>query len=384
MSEYKLSMKHACMFLIALASIPCLTKAGEMPKTSVVSVGLQKYVRSARGVQFSEDGRSVCAWWWPSPMGDVRKLRVEFVIFDMKGELISYSQATTNRLEALQKFPELKCADITQDVIADAAEWIVARDFSQAIRLVKTGNSDYVAEMWTLPIQKAPVWKQSLSECYGPKFIKPLLEPQDSMVVIATSGHNATILDRKTGEVKDSFAFGHIETDEEAVIRRKKFKIRIDDDDPSLRFSAMTYSQGLNNDEEYIALGAFFDKRVRILRLISPYSTVFEANTDVNPWKPFGGVWRVSRVAFMSDGKYLLADYEFGGSGTSKVFDPTEIFDTTTWKVVWRNDDTNISSITLSPDGRTMAFLRNNIIELQSFDPKMNQQGDTDSAKGRK
>ena len=95
---------------------------------------------------------------------------------------------------------------------------------------------------------------------------------------------------------------------------------------------------------------------------------VFEANAEMNPVRPWGGDWRVRRVQFLADGKYVLAEYKFRGRGTSTVLEPTEIFETRTWKVVWKENDLEIKSVTLSPDGKKIAFLRANTLEVRPFE----------------
>ena len=162
------------------------------------------------------------------------------------------------------------------------------------------------------------------------------------------------------------FPLGPIESDSEAVQRKKKFGLHVDDSDPALRFSAYCLSQ--DTAKGWLACGAFDDKRVRVVQMASNGPMVFEANTEVNPSQPWGGNWMVHRVEFLADAKYLLAEYDFGGRGTSTVLRPTEIFETATWKIVWKNSDPETGGITLSPDGKRMAFLRGDVLEVHAFD----------------
>ena len=76
------------------------------------------------------------------------------------------------------------------------------------------------------------------------------------------------------------------------------------------------------------------------------------------------------RVQFLADGKYLLAEYFFGGRGTSTTLLPTEIFETRTWKVVWKKNDLEIKSVTMSPDGTKIALLRGNTLEVLPFEKR--------------
>jgi hypothetical protein len=55
----------------------------------------------------------------------------------------------------------------------------------------------------------------------------------------------------------------------------------------------------------------------------------------------------------------------FGSTGLQLY--PTDIFDIRTRKLVWRENCYEIEGVTLSPDGKKMAFIRNNIIEIGDF-----------------
>jgi hypothetical protein len=118
-----------------------------------------------------------------------------------------------------------------------------------------------------------------------------------------------------------------------------------------------------------LACGAFYDKRVRILDIAQPVKVVFEANTDVNPAQPPGGTWEVRRVEFAGDGRYLIVRYDFGGRLTKVSIDCTEVFEVRSWRSVWKEEDSSIGSVTLSPDCRLLAFVRNNAIDIIPFQP---------------
>ena len=69
-------------------------------------------------------------------------------------------------------------------------------------------------------------------------------------------------------------------------------------------------------------------------------------------------------------GRYLIAELHFGGRGCLSPRNVTEIYDADTWKVVWRSTSSEITNITISPDGRTMAYARTDgHLELVPFAP---------------
>jgi hypothetical protein len=74
-------------------------------------------------------------------------------------------------------------------------------------------------------------------------------------------------------------------------------------------------------------------------------------------------------IGFFAGGRLLAAEYEY-----ERRFGPykheTEVYDTSSWKTVWKSDDSKIQSFTLSPDGRTMAYVRGTVLIIAPFQPK--------------
>jgi len=340
--------------------------AGAVPDRTILKIDLQNYTRSGVGVEFATDARSVCVWWWPDPpIGDFRKLPVEFVVFDLHGGVLNVSSNTLSRAEALRAFPSLVWRETQQEFVKSAVGWAFAHDFSQGLRIRRTRDSEHTAEMWALPARGEPIWSVHLPRCTQPEPVKILLAPTDKTILINLTGSQGIVLDRDTGKTQYTFPFGPIESDAEALQRKKKFGFRSADDGHSLQFIAYALSQDTSNGR--LACGAFFDKRIRVVEVAPSGNLVFEANTDVNPSRPIGGNWKVQRVQFLADGNYLLAQYEFGGRGTTTVLNPVEILETRTWKRVWKESDLGIRGVTLSPDGTTLAFLRDDGLEIHPF-----------------
>jgi len=42
----------------------------------------------------------------------------------------------------------------------------------------------------------------------------------------------------------------------------------------------------------------------------------------------------------------------------------TEIYDTATWKLVWQKNTEHIRDISISPDGKKVALMRDNVFEI--------------------
>jgi len=226
--------------------------------------------------------------------------------------------------------------------------------------------------MWGLSDPQKLLWRTDMPPlAVKPRVVGLLNREEDGPVLIAVTGQQIVEVDNRTGQIRRSFTPGPIESDQEAAKRKKRFRLSVADTDPSLKFSS--FALGHDTANGLLACGAFFDKRVRVVRVSSPDRVLFEANTDVHPALPKGGQWGVRRVEFFAGGKYLLAEYHFGGRGTSVVSEPTEIFEIATWKVVWREDDVTTRAVTLSPDGKLLALLRSNTLEVRRFEPNVKE-----------
>ncbi|MEI6077253.1 MAG: hypothetical protein WCS94_16860 [Verrucomicrobiota bacterium] len=326
-------------------------------------------------LSFSTDGRSVCAWWWPhQKSGDYEKNPVDFLVVDTSGRLLGNSH-TTNRNELLRENPSIAWREMRQDFVTNSVGWgFYGAPPSKGLRIQSTGDvwGPYVAEMWALSDPQKLLWKTDMPPlAVKPRVISLLNREEGGPVLIAITGQQIIEVDNRTGQIRRGFTPGPIESDQEAVKRKKRFRLSVADTDPSLKFGSFALSH--DTAHGLLACGAFFDKRVRVIRVSSPDRIHFEANTDVHPALPKGGQWGVRRVEFLAGGKYLLAEYHFGGRGTSVVSEPTEIFETATWRVVWREDDLDTRAVTLSSDGMLLALLRTNTLEVRRFEPNVKE-----------
>ena len=181
------------------------------------------------------------------------------------------------------------------------------------------------------------------------------------------------MLDRATGTTITNFSLGPIETLAEARKLKRKWGLRYDAED--LRFCAWTFSQDIKKG--WLACGAFSDKRVRVVSTKNAGKVVFEANTDINPRAPWGGAWRVLRVDFLAGAGYLLVEYDVSRLDDSPRFAHTEIYETSTWSLVWQESNPEVWAVTLSPDANWLACLKGierGSLELHPFVPKTQAQ----------
>ncbi len=322
-------------------------------------------------LNFAGDGRSICAWWKPYRRpGNPEKAVVEFVIVDLQTDRLRTSRET-NHSEVFHDFPMVAWREMWKDFVKDAIGWAFTQDFFKGLRILpSTGYGQFVAEMWDLPQKKKPLWRTELpSPAYRPHPIELFQEFSSEAIPIATTPVGGVFLSGTTGAIKGSFTFGPIESDEEASMRKKRFHLKYSDGDPALTFSTFTFSY--DPKRNLLACGTFDDRRVRTILVTEPDRIVFEAHSNENPARPRGGKWSVQRVEFLSNGKYLLASASFGGRLTIISLEPTEIFETSTWKLVWQENDTKVRAVTLSPDGTKIAYLRENTLEVSPFKPNL-------------
>ncbi len=191
-------------WVLASFAFCCFVAGAEPQRTNNVSVNLQKYVRFGAEVSlsFSDDGRSVCASWPPSPVGDVRKKPVDFVVFDLEGNILADSKGITNRMGALRGFPQLQCIERCQNLLTNADDWSVASDLSQIVRLMKVDRDQVVAEMWDLIATPKVLWERKLPKAFGVELATPIFNAKWDTILVALSGTDAIVLNRETGATR--------------------------------------------------------------------------------------------------------------------------------------------------------------------------------------
>jgi WD40 repeat protein len=318
---------------------------------------------------FDSSGQTICAWWWGyRERALYDRDPVDFRIFHLDGKQLCSSKDADHTI-MLTNFPSIAWREAQRAFVTNAESWLFAADYSWGIRVFRLSSLwDARIDCWALPQapSAAPLWSRRMEQAIGCKPVA-LADATGEELLFAVGGQEAVILSRRTGETIRRFSLGHIETEKEAARRNRKFGMGFDSDDVALYFSSYRFSY--DSKSRLLACGAAHDKRVRVISILPPEKVVFEANTDVNPARPRGGFWKVDRVEFAGSGRYLIASYHFGGRGTSLTINSTDVFDTSTWTCVWSEEDSKIGSVTLSPDGRLLAYVRDNGIEIMPFKP---------------
>jgi hypothetical protein len=323
-------------------------------------------------VQFSTNGSSLCVWWQLGADLDPPR----FLIFDLAGKWVA-GNGTTNYDEALNQFPELvwrwKVGDFAtiherpeRGVIGVAFN----RDLTRGARttVLAGGGLDYQLEAWRLSEPRERLWKRGFDtegEMYAnrPRPLSVLGDWITEPLLIKLNTERCLELDPRTGGIRRTFTFGPIESEKEAELRLKKFGGR-EDDFSSFSAGSIEYEP----KRGWLACGCSHDQRARVISLSATEKIIFEVNAEKNPFRPWGGSWSTT-VSFLAGGDYLLVECEY-----SRRFGPfkleREIYETASWRLVWKGDDYRMTSLTLSPDGKTMAYTRKATMVICPFLPK--------------
>lgn len=376
-----LYIRIVILLLVVLGGTPVTGFGAEMignPNQSngpIARIPLHAYGDFSRSqeevhIQFSPTGERLCLWW-PKDSQDAR-FPSRWLVLGTNGVLIS---SWTNRVvdDLNLGFPTLFTARKWRDCFTNTTAHAMDKDGASCVRAFPA--TDYNPphrptcgiEMIRLGADSHSVWRKELKNFHNIAFLAFLPHVDGTNLIVGFKGSHGFFLDAVTGSTISDFTYGSIESDEAAVQRKKKFRLKYSDDDPALRFSAGVFA--FDSGKRLLAVGGFHDCRVRVLSLVAPVPVLFEANTDKNPQIPRGGSWQVHWLDFVASGKYLVVEYFFAGRGTDVVLRPTEIFETEHWQKVWQVDDRNIHSITVSPDGTMIALIRKNVLEIRPFCP---------------
>ena len=340
---------------------------------SPLRIDLDRYLVSRNSsvhLAFSEDDTMICVWWWAhSRPGDYLKDPVDYVIFTLKGELVSSSQGKPDlQNELVKKFPTISWRFHHRDFVQDATAWTFTESHSRAFRILPTSSDPLqctvLAELWSFSPKPELSWQRQLTRVLpGYRFAAFIHGTGHTNIFLDVSGEEGMILDGTTGNEVARFSYGKREGRWRRLWRKLRFGLPGSLDDPSLRFCARTFA--VDDINGYLACGAFYDRRVRVLD--QSYAVVFEANAEDNPAYPGGGVWRVTRTEFAGHGKYLIVEYQFDGRMTGQLLRPTDIFETATWKRVWQENSLEVDGVTLNHAGDKIAYLLSGALQIDTF-----------------
>lgn len=321
--------------------------------------------------EFSKTGEHICLWLGLS-LGPVA-----FQVFDISGRKLGGSESP-DYSGLLGEFPAIAWRWNRTEFVKGAnfggtEAFGFNADLSRGIRVVvpTNGVGPVVAEMWDLLEPPHRLWTQTLGQLQqvsSLRYAKPIgrfCEWRSGSAFIQLSGRSCAELDARTGEVRRRFTFGPIESFADARAQAKKLGW------PEGDAGHLIFGAGCSDYDEkrtWIACGSWYDRRVRVFDVGRPEKLLFETYANAQPVRPGVGEWRVEEVKFLAGGSYLKAEYGFSAR-RGKAKRVLEIYETGSWRTVWQSGDAKLHGVTLAPDGRTMAYVRDAKLIVCAFKP---------------
>lgn len=343
----------------------------------------QKYSNEPPQLEFSSTGCSnyLLAWWYPKHRRglsedqlkheDDQKRLMDTAIISLEEERVVDTSFDgikhfDDRIEKC--FPDSLWRQRYLDFVKKANVWKISNDFNRMI--VFTKKESFVAELWDFRSRPKCLWSKELKPpCHHNLIDVFFIEREKYSAVLLCFWDGAAIISQEKGELLDFFSYGIPNSDATRKAYREKFNLwSVREKDNSLDFDV--FQADYCPEKRWIACGTIDRREIRIVSVDSKHDIINILNADAPPDRPTGGSWKVRRLSFAGQGKYLLVEYDFSGRLAAKTIESTEIYDTETWKLVWYENKRNITSVIISPDGKKIAFMRDQILEIGDFIPQ--------------
>ena len=367
---------------------PAISKENQPQPDQVVRVPL-----AAHGVKladygvnlltFSRDSRYVCAWRG----NQYRKEPGEAAVFDLAGRAVPDAVDAQKRLQGpfVDLFPAVSFREQCAEFIKDAQGWGFTDGFTMGLRLVdptppirpghpdEIGNRRWHAELWRLKPQEERLWRMELPPSFFSLRETGFFEADGKgLVFLAFTGEKGYLLSAADGALVAALYYdGHTKADLGAPAPSQgPHGQDVAPDGVAglpLRYAASAF---LIDPARRLVAQAWSDSRVHVISLDPPYDMVFAAPAGENPYKdlpyPWHAEWFPWKVQFAGE-KYLIAEWYLGGRGCMVQELWTRIYDVDTWKVVWLCKTPTVQSLTMSPDGKKLAYLFHDNLEIVPF-----------------
>lgn len=282
-----------------------------------------------------------------------------------------------------ERLEELLLKDLpAPDLLRRAYSWRLSEDAREALLLTgRQRPEDWMEEqsrtieLWRLKPERKKLWSTELPQGMGQWLAAEFIERDGVGLALVVDRSAFYLLDRASGAIVSEHEYME-NLSGEALEKRVALLA------PGLRpeelgFQAV-FRGGLadvNPRRRLLAVGVGFGRRVKVISLDAPFKTLYDLNALDDP-----RLWNQERIQF-TGGHYLVVDYDYsraGGRNFADAFDKTlffrstDIYDMRTGARVWRENrkSGDCGNLTLSPDGKRMAILRNGVIEIGEFAPQ--------------
>ena len=204
-------------------------------------------------------------------------------------------------------------------------------------------------ELWQLKPEKKLQWQREFIPDTSIDMRVNFFDKEDGeYILISVHGENAYVFSKNNGKLVETLELGAL-----LPLQPGRSFSWVDERifDPARRLIAYTSSAN-----DYIC----------VVSLDNPRQTVWKDNLN-KFCTPFGA-WFAQRLEF-AGGKYLIVEYVYESNLPWLIRLPTRIYNVDTWKEVWSENSIDIRNVCLSPDGKTMAFLRDRkYLEIRAFE----------------
>jgi len=329
-------------------------------KAPYVRIPTDSYSPRCGPLEFSPDGKRVCAGWFPDPpLGDLNKMPWKTAVFDAAGPRIPSATNAGGYLGDgyLADFPGFALRQRFPGFNKDTADsrcpvWGFSGDHAIGLRILASRRNTLApgtAELWRMDGSTSPVWKVRLP---GLAPIRGLVRFYESggknLILVACGPQEAFVLSQDDGSLVDRIVY-----------------------DPSASGDFAPFEFAFDPGRKLLAFGDSSSRRVRVVSMLQPHAAALDLHRRELSHVPIvGGGWATTGVSFQAGSRYLVVGYSFSGRMTTDGPEPTEFIDTRTWKVVLTLSDPESSSAVqpqLSPDGRLLAVSRDGSIEIGAF-----------------
>jgi hypothetical protein len=275
------------------------------------------------------------------------------LVLNFRGEHITEATDEDGQLRSpyIDLFPQTSYRSVHAEFIKNAENWGLSPDGQYGVKTIKRlSNEGYLApphsiQLWNLG-QATMHWELDVAEMYELPFVIEFVVWEQQECVLLVSFNKLQIVSRETGDVLGKHMFDG-------------------------GFSAFSLATTYNRTKRWLVCGEFGElggRRVRVYSIDLPFTLLSEVMVGASHHAPSDGIWHINRLMVSGNGEYLVAQYRmYSGRFIARTSFPTDVYDTGTWELVWYEDMADVHTVTISPDGERMAFLRESVLEIGEF-----------------